>query len=550
MGLADFGTPSDCTWANVNTDTKGRTTCTSNATPVLSLTASNQLVLGGTATAPVLSLPTDVNFTNVYGTSLFQSGAQVLSALTAGSGITVNGTGPNRTITNAGLIGVAGTANQITSLTTTGTATLSLPSAVVFPGTFTNSDFDMNWKAVGSGNIKIGSFSAEFLNALSIGHISIGRSAGNKVQRGTLNTIVGHQAAFTNFCSLTGVTAIGAQAAGNINATTETDGTYIGYLAGRADFGSPNFVAIGYAAGYSSTFCNGCMFVGDRSGYFHTQRLGPPYGSSTDEPNTYLGNSCGTNYVSGQGNVAIGFQAYFGPQTGSPTGSANTAVGTLSMQNGVGSLNTAIGRAALYGAPVAGVVTTTDTVAVGESALYNYTTSQESTAVGARAMFLVSNAVNSTCVGKSCMSTGASLLRATCFGAYCNGATDSVAFGFSAAASSTCLAIGNRASCSTPNTGNWGSSEFPYSLNTFSYACIGCNGTAPANTNPGDHSATRIFQANVQVLDTLVAGTGIIITGSGSSRTISTSALVELEVLKIRLESLERLLMEMLDYDR
>lgn len=448
---------------------------------------------------------------------------------------------------------IAGTTNQILATSDGSNTTLSLPSAVVFPGTFTNSDFDLNWKAAGSGNIKVGSFSAELLNSLSVGHISIGRSAGNRVQRGTLNTIVGHQAAFSSFCSPTGVTAIGAQAAGNINATTETDGTYVGYLAGRADYGSPNFVAIGYAAGYSSTFCNGCMFVGDRSGYFHTQRLGPPYGSGTDEPNTYVGNSCGTNYVSGQGNVAVGFQAYFGPQTGSPSGGFNTAIGTLSMQNGVGSLNTAVGRGSLYGAPALGV-TAASTVAVGESSLFNYTNAQDSTAVGARAMLLVTAATNSTCVGRSCMPVG-TLSRATCVGAFCTGVTDSVAFGFSASASSTCLAIGNRASCSAANTGNWGSNDFPYSLNTFSYVCVGCNGSAPLNTNSGDHSATRIFQANVQVIDTLLAGAGITITGSGNSRTISASAALksneyEYDQLRARIEILESLLLELIDSDR
>ena len=61
----------------------------------------------------------------------------------AGSGIdlTTNATTDTLTVTNSGVLSVSGTANQISASTTSGAVTISLPSAVTFPGTVTlNSD--------------------------------------------------------------------------------------------------------------------------------------------------------------------------------------------------------------------------------------------------------------------------------------------------------------------------------------------------------------------------------------------------------------------------
>lgn len=60
--------------------------------------------------------------------------------LTAGTGISVSGGGSETatvTVTNTGVTALAGTANQITASGSTGSITLSLPSAVTFPGTVT-----------------------------------------------------------------------------------------------------------------------------------------------------------------------------------------------------------------------------------------------------------------------------------------------------------------------------------------------------------------------------------------------------------------------------
>jgi hypothetical protein len=55
----------------------------------------------------------------------------------SGIGITTNATTDTVTIANSGVLSVSGTTNQITAGTTDGAVTLSLPSAVTFPGTVT-----------------------------------------------------------------------------------------------------------------------------------------------------------------------------------------------------------------------------------------------------------------------------------------------------------------------------------------------------------------------------------------------------------------------------
>jgi hypothetical protein len=57
----------------------------------------------------------------------------------SGTGITLttNATTDTLTVTNAGVTGISGTSNQITVSSSTGSVTISLPSAVTFPGTVT-----------------------------------------------------------------------------------------------------------------------------------------------------------------------------------------------------------------------------------------------------------------------------------------------------------------------------------------------------------------------------------------------------------------------------
>lgn len=63
-----------------------------------------------------------------------------VAGVSAGTGISVSGSGSEGatvTVTNDGVTSISGTANQITASASTGAVTLSLPSAVTFPGTVT-----------------------------------------------------------------------------------------------------------------------------------------------------------------------------------------------------------------------------------------------------------------------------------------------------------------------------------------------------------------------------------------------------------------------------
>lgn len=64
-------------------------------------------------------------------TGIYQAGVQVIDTLTAGTGITITGSGNSRTISASGSSGVtsiAGTAGQITASVSTGAVTLSVPN--------------------------------------------------------------------------------------------------------------------------------------------------------------------------------------------------------------------------------------------------------------------------------------------------------------------------------------------------------------------------------------------------------------------------------------
>ena len=67
-----------------------------------------------------------------------------VAGISAGDGVSVSGSGSESatvTVTNTGVTSVSGTTNQITASASTGAITLSLPSAVTFPGSVTlNSD--------------------------------------------------------------------------------------------------------------------------------------------------------------------------------------------------------------------------------------------------------------------------------------------------------------------------------------------------------------------------------------------------------------------------
>ena len=96
---------------------------------------NGQLLIGSTGGAPVSSIltaGTSISVVNAAG-SITINNTGVTSAI-ASTGISVSGATGAVTFTNTGVTAIAGTTNQITASASTGSVTLSLPSALVAPG--------------------------------------------------------------------------------------------------------------------------------------------------------------------------------------------------------------------------------------------------------------------------------------------------------------------------------------------------------------------------------------------------------------------------------
>jgi len=63
VSLGPYSTASTCTWANVVTDAYGRTTCTSNTPPVIFVSGTSPITVGGGSSNPVISIDATVLYT-------------------------------------------------------------------------------------------------------------------------------------------------------------------------------------------------------------------------------------------------------------------------------------------------------------------------------------------------------------------------------------------------------------------------------------------------------------------------------------------------------
>lgn len=112
---------------------------------VASVSASDGISATGTGEGASVSLTnTDKGSSqNIFKTIESDSGSVSASSNSAsvtiagGTGISTSVSGSTLTVTNDGVLSVSGTANQISASTVNGDVTLSLPSAVIFPGTVT-----------------------------------------------------------------------------------------------------------------------------------------------------------------------------------------------------------------------------------------------------------------------------------------------------------------------------------------------------------------------------------------------------------------------------
>jgi hypothetical protein len=125
--------------ATINADTSG------NAATATKLATSRTIELTGDVTGSAsFDGSANASITATIAANSVALGTDTtgnyVSDLTAGSGISVSGgggEGSNITVSNTGVTSVAGTANQIAASASTGSVTLSLPSAITVPGSLT-----------------------------------------------------------------------------------------------------------------------------------------------------------------------------------------------------------------------------------------------------------------------------------------------------------------------------------------------------------------------------------------------------------------------------
>jgi hypothetical protein len=139
-------TNKDTGW--VSTSDQGGTLGSTNITFVQfggagTYTAGTGLTLSGTTfsiTAPIAVSLGGTGLTSAPANGQLLIGnatGYTLATLTAGTGIGVANAAGSITISNSGVTALAGTANQITASASTGSVTLSLPSAITAPGSLT-----------------------------------------------------------------------------------------------------------------------------------------------------------------------------------------------------------------------------------------------------------------------------------------------------------------------------------------------------------------------------------------------------------------------------
>ena len=183
----------------------------------------------------------------------------------------------------------------------------------------------------------------------------------------------------------------------------DTNGTYVGYLAGAAITSGGWNSFFGYRAGTAVTTGTGNVFLGMNAALNTTTggsnvAIGyqPLYFNQTGNSNTAIGNNAmlGSAGVSTSYSVAIGASA-----AQNSTGSYNTYIGYgagLSSAGGTNASNVGIGYRAL-----AGITTSTATfnTVVGVEGMFNLSTGNHNTALGYRAGYNITTATDGVFLG-------------------------------------------------------------------------------------------------------------------------------------------------------
>ncbi|EDM85185.1 tail fiber domain-containing protein [Limnobacter sp. MED105] len=360
------------------------------------------------------------------GSLLIGTGAGfALGAITAGDGIGVlNGAG-SITISNTGVLSIAGTNNQVIASAMNGDVVLSLPqdiattSTPTFAGAFFNGNIDV--ASISQAGVPAtlafqyasdtgSTFYAEPNLGLGTGALAGRKNAGNVAigmdvlgrmatlgyydESGTWNTGVGYQALYSNDYgdenTAVGYKSLYSNTTGYYNTAMGSQSLYFN------SSGTSN-TAVGYSALYYNTTGFSNVAVGSGALYLNsTGNYNTAVGYDALRNNTAIDNSAfGFNALrantTGTDNVAIGKNTLLA----NTTGNENTSLGTASLYNATtASFNTALGSRALYRSTTGG-----SNVAIGHDAAYSGTTANNSVAIGRFAMRDITTGTGNVAVG-------------------------------------------------------------------------------------------------------------------------------------------------------
>ena len=293
------------------------------------------------------------------GSLLIGTGAGfALGAISAGDGIGVlNGAG-SITISNTGVLSIAGTNNQVIASAMNGDVVLSLPQDIATTSTPTFAGAFFN------GNIDVASISQAGVPAtLAFQYVS--DTGSTFYAEPNLGLGTGALAGRKNAGNVAiGMDVLGRMATLGYYDESGTWNTGVGYQALYSnDYGDEN-TAVGYKSLYSNT-----------TGYY----------------NTAMGSQAMLSNTTGTANTALGYDA----MRMNTTGNGNTSIGVASLHNNTaGYRNVALGRGAMY-------YNTTGyrNAMVGQAALHYNTEGHQNAGVGQASIYLNTTGYYNASVG-------------------------------------------------------------------------------------------------------------------------------------------------------
>ena len=365
----------------------------------------------------------------------------------------------------------------------------------------------------------------EVLNSLVSGtsNVAVGKAAGSFIPSGNYNVLIGESAGKGNasasemanynvfvgaFSGMDITTGDQNQAVGGFaleNITTGYSNTAIGYTSMQENTTGYQNTAVGHAALRSGTAVQRNVAVGYDAFKSYKFTNGTSTGNGR---NVVMGYQAGLNIQQGTNNVFIGYTAAQGENNIAYTGNVGIGDSALYEASG-GNHNIAIGWQAMYGS--AGNSTGGTNVAIGTSAMLDYTTAHDNVAIGYQAFQNSTTGDNNIAIGRQALNAATTQ-------------TSNTAIGHSAGyemTQSDNVMVGSLAGYSSESSGStmvgFQAGYYPHgNLNTF----IGYK--SGKGDNSGVHTAQQNVGVGSEALTSITSGKENALVGDQAGYSIST----------------------------